>query len=59
MITQKITTARLADFILLMDEGRIIAQGTHEQLLKESDFYRQINVSQRESGVLRHEHVAK
>lgn len=59
MITQKITTARLADFILLMDEGRIIAQGTHEQLLKESDLYRQINVSQRESGVLRHEHVAK
>lgn len=46
MITQKISTARSADRILLMDEGEILADGTHEELLEKSSLYRQIVESQ-------------
>jgi len=46
IITQKISTARSADRILLMDEGEILADGTHDELLKDSGLYRQIVESQ-------------
>ena len=35
-----------ADKIILLDNGRVIAEGTHDQLVKESDFYREICASQ-------------
>ncbi len=46
IITQKISTASKADQILLMDEGEILALGTHEELLMTSDLYQQIVESQ-------------
>jgi ATP-binding cassette subfamily B protein len=46
IITQKISTARTADRILLLDEGEILHIGTHEELLAESDLYRKIVESQ-------------
>lgn len=46
MITQKVTTAMDADRILLMDHGQILANGTHNTLLKESELYRKIVESQ-------------
>src|SRR5699024_11031860 len=46
MITQKISTAQQADYILLFDEGRILAGGTHEELLQTSALYHEIVNSQ-------------
>jgi len=46
LITQKISTAKLADKILLLDEGRLVAEGTHQDLLKNSPLYQKISQSQ-------------
>lgn len=46
LITQKISSTASADLILLLDEGRLIAQGTHERLMEESALYRKIYESQ-------------
>ncbi|MHA6530743.1 ABC transporter ATP-binding protein [Paenibacillus sp. BAC0078] len=46
LITQKISSTVSADLILLLDEGRLIAQGTHEELLTKSTLYRKIFESQ-------------
>ncbi|MNZ64942.1 putative ABC transporter ATP-binding protein [compost metagenome] len=46
IITQKISSTVGADKILLLDEGELLAQGTHEQLLRESSLYRKIYESQ-------------
>ena len=40
MITHRLTTLDLADRILVMNEGRIVDLGTHEQLIARSDVYR-------------------
>lgn len=48
IITQKITTAKRADRILLLDEGKLLAIGTHEELLETSSLYQQIVASQSE-----------
>ncbi|RDW18294.1 ABC transporter ATP-binding protein [Oceanobacillus arenosus] len=46
IITQKISTASTADRILLLDAGKILAIGTHEELLSSSSLYQQIVESQ-------------
>ncbi|WP_437830346.1 ABC transporter ATP-binding protein [Niallia taxi] len=46
LITQKISTARKADRILLMEEGKILAYAHHDQLLKEIKLYQKIVESQ-------------
>lgn len=46
IITQKVSTAMQADRVLLLDQGRIISQGTHEELTASSDLYRRIVASQ-------------
>ncbi|GGA74241.1 ABC transporter ATP-binding protein [Ornithinibacillus halotolerans] len=46
IITQKISTAMKADRILLLDEGKMLSIGTHEELLKESELYQRIVESQ-------------
>jgi ATP-binding cassette subfamily B protein len=42
LIAQRITSFRGADLILVMDKGRIIQRGTHEELVKQQGFYRHI-----------------
>ncbi|MGP3560293.1 ABC transporter ATP-binding protein [Geobacillus sp. BK01] len=46
MVTQKVSTAMAADTILLLEDGRLIAQGSHEQLLATSELYRRIVATQ-------------
>ncbi|WJQ12130.1 ABC transporter ATP-binding protein [Geobacillus stearothermophilus] len=46
IVTQKVSTAMAADTILLLEDGRLIAQGSHEQLLAASDLYRRIVATQ-------------
>lgn len=50
LITQKISSTASADLILLLDEGRLIAQGTHSELMDESALYRKIYQSQTGEG---------
>jgi len=47
LITQRIGTARGADRIIVMDEGTLIDQGTHGELLERCPLYREIAESQR------------
>ena len=51
IIAQRITSIMDADRIIVMDNGTINGMGTHEELLKTNDIYREIFVSQQE-GVL-------
>jgi len=46
VIAQRISTIRNADHILLVDEGKLIAQGTHEELLRSSCQYAELLESQ-------------
>jgi len=46
IITQKISTAKEADTILLLEDGEIIAAGKHDDLLNDSKLYQDIYQSQ-------------
>lgn len=46
IVAQRIASARRADRIIVLDHGRIEACGTHEELLKSSETYRDIYDSQ-------------
>ncbi|MEK3763976.1 ABC transporter ATP-binding protein [Solibacillus sp. FSL K6-4121] len=51
IVSSKISSVRHANQILLMDDGKIIAKGTHEQLLKTSELYNEMAKTQAEKGV--------
>ncbi len=40
VIAQRLSSVRQADQIIVLDRGRIVARGRHEQLLEESELYR-------------------
>lgn len=50
IIAQRVASVRDADIILVMDNGRISASGTHEQLLESSEIYREIYEQQTMGG---------
>ena len=46
IVAQRVSSIMSADLILVIDEGRAIASGTHEELLRTCDVYREISDSQ-------------
>lgn len=48
VVAQKVSSIRHADQILVMEAGRIVARGTHEELMASSETYREIEHSQTE-----------
>ena len=48
VVAQKVSSIRHADQILVMEAGRIVARGTHDELLGTSETYREIAASQAE-----------
>ena len=50
IIAQRISSVQDADKIIVMDGGKINAVGTHEQLLKDNEIYREVYTSQVNGG---------
>lgn len=46
IVSQRTSTIRNADLILVMDDGLLVGKGTHEELLKTCEAYREIHESQ-------------
>jgi hypothetical protein len=55
VVAQRISTVLSADTILVLDDGRVAAQGTHAQLLAASPIYREIYESQMDNGAIIHD----
>lgn len=45
-VAQRISSIKHCDLILVLDEGKIIGRGTHEELLRDSAVYREISETQ-------------
>ncbi len=52
IIAQRIASVRQADNILILEDGRLIALGTHSELLDKCDIYREIYRSQIDERIL-------
>jgi ATP-binding cassette subfamily B protein len=46
IVTQRIATIKGADQIIVLDEGKIVGKGSHDELMKDCDVYRGIALSQ-------------
>ncbi|MDU5335460.1 ABC transporter ATP-binding protein [Enterococcus sp.] len=54
IVAQRISTIMDADQIIVLDEGHIVGQGTHEELLESNDVYQEIAYSQLSKEELAH-----
>jgi ATP-binding cassette subfamily B protein len=50
IIAQRVASVMDADMILIMDNGKIVDRGTHDELLKRSEIYREIYEQQTNGG---------
>ena len=50
IIAQRVASVEHADLILVLDDGRIVDQGTHTELLNRSPIYQEVYQSQRKGG---------
>ncbi len=48
MVTQRVSTIKEAEQIIVLDEGRIVGKGTHDELMETCDIYKEIAISQLE-----------
>lgn len=51
IIAQRISSIKHSDFILVLDEGKTVGYGTHEQLMESSSIYNEIYQSQMGGGI--------
>lgn len=52
IVAQRVTSIKNADRILVLDNGKIVGEGTHDELLKSNKVYREIVDSQLSQGEL-------
>ncbi|MEC8434586.1 MAG: ATP-binding cassette domain-containing protein, partial [SAR324 cluster bacterium] len=50
IVSHRVTAVEKADWILVLDEGRIVAQGTHEELLQQPGYYQEMWALQHETS---------
>lgn len=50
IVSQRISTIKDLDKIIVVDNGKIVGQGKHEELLRTSEVYKEINDSQMRRG---------
>ncbi len=50
IIAQRVSSVQEADKIILMEDGKIVAMGTHNELLKNSEIYKEVYDSQVKGG---------
>lgn len=53
VVSQRAASIRTADWILVLDDGRVVGQGTHEALLRTCEVYQEIYYSQFQKEVER------
>ena len=54
IVAQRITTIMDADLILVLDQGKVVGQGTHKELLASNEVYQEIAYSQLSKEDLEH-----
>ena len=50
VIAHRLSTIRDADLILVMNQGKVIEQGTHEELMKDDGFYADFTIANSRSN---------
>ena len=50
VIAHRLSTIEKADLILVMDQGRIVERGTHQELLLLNGYYARLNAQQFDEG---------
>ena len=46
IISHRVSSAKLADQVIMLDEGKIIESGTHDQLMKKEGAYKELHDKQ-------------
>ena len=50
IIAQRVASVEDADMIVLLDDGMVVATGTHDELLKTSSIYQEVYHTQQKGG---------
>ncbi|MBT8282204.1 MAG: ABC transporter, partial [Muriicola sp.] len=46
IVSHRVSSAKNADKIIVLDEGRILQQGSHEQLVEQEGYYKELYAHQ-------------